>query len=227
MSILSFEIHGKLALWREPYIGKSRVSLLYPSITQIIGILGAIMGYERKETYKKLQNKLKIGIKLLSLSGFLEESVQLWKYYKGKKWERTVESFRVLVDPVYRIYVYSEDKLIKELSNKIESPEYPIYLGISEYIADIRNIEVFDKVNKEKTREIVGLVEWSDKFDYEILDKTKPSIAPRFVYITKKWEINKKWKPKISICIESYNVKLKLPKEIEVYSINDDKVFLF
>ena len=54
-----------------------------------------------------------------------------------------------LVEPKYRIYLVGEEDLVSKIFEKLENPERPLYLGQSDDLVDVNNIQI---VNVEKTQ---------------------------------------------------------------------------
>jgi CRISPR-associated protein Cas5h len=66
MEIFSFDVCGKLAHFRKYYANNTAFTYSIPPRTTIMGMLAAIMGYERDQYYERLaSSRLRVGIRVL------------------------------------------------------------------------------------------------------------------------------------------------------------------
>jgi CRISPR-associated protein Cas5h len=66
MEILSFDVCGKLAHFRKYYANNTAFTYSVPPRTTVMGMLAAVMGYERDAYYERLASKhLRVGVRLL------------------------------------------------------------------------------------------------------------------------------------------------------------------
>ena len=153
---LVFDVEGiYFCCFRQPTTTSLILSFPIPPFTTIRGFLENALGYER-DSFALQNTNLLIGIKPL---GKIERNAELAKILKLVSREekpcfkRTFPSAPMfknfLVEPKYRIYLVGKENLINEISEKLENPERPLYLGQSDDIVDVNSIQV---VNVEKTQ---------------------------------------------------------------------------
>lgn len=66
MEILSFDVCGKLAHFRKYYANNTAFTYSIPPRTTVMGMLAAILGYERDQYYEKLASRhLRVGVRVL------------------------------------------------------------------------------------------------------------------------------------------------------------------
>jgi CRISPR-associated protein Cas5h len=67
MEIISFDVCGKLAHFRKYYANNTAFTYSIPPRTTVMGLLAAIMGYERDQYYERLESgRLRVGIRVLN-----------------------------------------------------------------------------------------------------------------------------------------------------------------
>jgi len=152
---LTFDIEGIcFCCFRQPTTTSLILSFPVPPFTTIRGFLENALGY-RRDSFTLQNEKLWIGIRPL---GKIEKNTELAKILKLKRGEkpnfrRTFPSspmFRnFLTEPKYRIYLAGEESLISKIFEKLGNPERPLYLGQSDDLVDVNNIQL---VNVEKTQ---------------------------------------------------------------------------
>lgn len=138
MDCLVFRAKSGYAKFRKPYTTTSALTFLCIHPPAVKGLIGAIMGIDKLELYKRTLN-LKIGIQVLSP---VRKDMQVLKLVSMKA-EKDLFNFPVnaefLRDPEYRIFIsWFSDKL-DELEERLEkqAPTFTPYLGVSEYIAKL------------------------------------------------------------------------------------------
>ena len=135
MKGVQFNIRGEFAHFRNPYTISFFETLLAPPKTTIAGILGAAMGLDEKETIE-FTKKIRAGIKIRKIAGFMKELTTFYNLKSKKEPTKTPILREVIVKPEYTIYIGSEDDdLVDQIISALKAPEHPLYLGISDYIA--------------------------------------------------------------------------------------------
>lgn len=143
---LRFDIEGVyFCCFRQPTSTSVIITYPIPPFTTIRGLLECALGFSRDSYY--LQDRLKVGIALLETPQRVTELSRILKLVTRQE-ERTYLSrfpsgpmFRTfLVHPCYRIYLAGEDKLIREVEEKLLNPERPCFLGQSDDMVDVYNI---------------------------------------------------------------------------------------
>ncbi len=141
-----FDLIGTFAHFRKYYTNSSSLSYTFPPRTVITGIIAAALGMDRDSYYSEFSvDKCKLAVSVLSP---VKKSIHTVNYlYVKNLGELTGKSGHTQV-PVeivfpkkgseirYRVYFYHrEEAIVKALKQRIERPIYPIYFGISEFIA--------------------------------------------------------------------------------------------
>ena len=137
MKVLLFRVKGPFAHFRRVYTTTSASTYSFPPRSAILGMIGAILGVERKN----YAEHLKI-LKDLKVSVVIEKPIEKMRipanFVNTKDGRRTQIPVEVIKSPSYVIAVSSENfDLFDELVNMVKNKEttYPLYLGISEFLA--------------------------------------------------------------------------------------------
>ena len=205
MQGLTFKVEGTyFNCFRKPESTSTILTYPIPPFTTIRGLVANSMGlkqfpYYDREKYLALQG-LRIGIRPLRPG---EKSVELSKILKlisreeKPCFKRTFPSapmFReFLVNPNYRIYIFGNGGLVEEISEKIENPERPFYLGQSDDMIDIEDVKLVEGTetrNREISSVVKGVHERCEvvrlpfKFssDGTVLEEMTVSIPKEFPY---------------------------------------------
>lgn len=183
--LLIFDLKGKLAHFRKFYTSSSSLSYSFPPRTTIMGLISGMLGRERDSYYEEFAvNSCKIA---LSIRKPLRKIMQTVNYIRTKKEDGYTTSRKViehfierqtikyptpleLIVPqklndeiVYRIYFcYEGDERIMDelyLMLKNGKTKYPIFLGLSEFLAKTNFIADVPSQNiKECNEEPVEIV---------------------------------------------------------------------
>jgi len=153
---LTFDIESiYFCCFRQPTTTSLVLSFPTPPFTTIRGFLENALGYKR-DSFALQNENLLIGIKSLRKIERNTELAKILKLISREEkpcFKRTFPSAPIfrnfLVEPKYRIYLVGEKNLINKISEKLKNPERPLYLGQSDDLADVNNIQV---VNVEKTQ---------------------------------------------------------------------------
>ncbi len=166
--ILVFDLVGKMAHFRKYFTNSSSLSYYFPPRTVVSGIIAGILGYQRDSYYKDFsKDKAFVGVGCKSK---IKKLTQTINYILAKE----TSSLDLLLNPptkptqipveiitpielddnlIYRIYFYHLDneifiKLISFVQN--EKFIFPPYLGITEFISNIKFVGLFDfEIQKE------------------------------------------------------------------------------
>ena len=158
-NILIFDIGGPMAHFRNIQTNSSSLSYQFPPPTVLTGIIAAIIGYKRDTYYTDFApDNIFLTVSIEKSIRKIMQTVNYKVYdepgYTQIPVEILVPKDRDDFDIIYRIYfsinnqeIY--DKLKEKLKKRITY--YPIYLGISEFIANINYIGEFkiEKINKK------------------------------------------------------------------------------
>ncbi|MDI6601443.1 MAG: type I-B CRISPR-associated protein Cas5b [Thermoanaerobacteraceae bacterium] len=155
--LLIFDIYGKMAHFRKYYTNSSSLSYMFPPRTVITGLIAAVLGIERDTYYEEFSaDKCHVAV---SVRTPLRKIMQTVNYLQtkdmnglnGSKGHTQIPLEIILPEEdmiVYRVYFAHEDEAImEELSRHLKSGRvyYPIYLGISEFLAASKYIQQIDK----------------------------------------------------------------------------------
>ncbi len=143
--VLRFRVTAPFAFFKKPYTKTSADVYLFPPKTVILGLIAAIKGWER-DSYDGYFDKTLVGIELNKIPRKVPFNVNFenTKYHKG----RIQFAGYVLRDVDYTIYL-SDETLYEDL--KKLNPTYTPYLGTSNMLATIKNIELINAKITEKT----------------------------------------------------------------------------
>ena len=143
--VLIFDLTGSLAHFRKFYTNSSSLSYTFPPRTALTGIIAAMLGIGRDKYYDSFSTaNSKIALSVLTP---LRKSIHTVNYLRVK--ENSDLAGKIghtqipleIVFPLngeirYRIYFYHKDKALTEnLEKHIEKPVFPLYFGLSEFIA--------------------------------------------------------------------------------------------
>ncbi|MBZ4665031.1 CRISPR-associated protein Cas5 [Mahella sp.] len=147
--LLVFDIKGHMAHFRKYYTNSSSLSYAFPPRTTAVGMIAAVLGYER-DSYYELFDTARCGIGISVRSG-IRHMTQTVNYVRTKAVRELNGSFGPTQVPldiilpavneselVYRVYFWHDDPAVmNELRELIwdERTDYPLYMGISEFIA--------------------------------------------------------------------------------------------
>jgi CRISPR-associated protein Cas5h len=181
VKILSFELEGSFAAFRDPTVTTNQTVYYIPSKSAVVGLLGAMIGVERDlvlgdlygKAYLDLFSTTKIGICMKSEP----KKVTFFTNHRSFKEAKTKPFKTELVeDPKYRIYVNCSDENIKKLESAISTKNfvYTPYLGHAycpAVVNDLRNDNASEASPNEKITECVILDEsetYNDSFSFKV-----------------------------------------------------------
>ncbi|HHG74356.1 MAG TPA: type I-B CRISPR-associated protein Cas5 [Persephonella sp.] len=192
MRVLVFDLTGYMAHFRTFYTNSSSVSYGFPPRTAIIGIIAGILGYERDTYYEVLSpENCKVSVAVINP---VRKFLQTVNYVRTKPdddnfknlrnalrayLERKINTYQVgiefavpLTDKLrYRVYFTSEDnKLYESLKKRLENGKthYPVYLGLTELLADLEYVGEFPIEKPIENRGIRSVIpeEFFEKIDF-------------------------------------------------------------
>ncbi len=145
--LLVFDLVGAFAHFRKYDTNSSSLSYTFPPRTTLTGIIAAMLGIERDEYYETFStDKCKVALSVLHP---LRKHIHTVNYlfvkgagdFNGSNKNVHTQIPLEIVFPVgkeirYRVYFTHSDKALEsEIEKRIEHPVYPLYFGISEFIA--------------------------------------------------------------------------------------------
>ncbi|MFQ3318599.1 MAG: CRISPR-associated protein Cas5h [Natronomonas sp.] len=166
---IGFDVTADFAHFRKVGNNSAKPSYCVPPRTTVAGLLAGIMGMPRDSYYdlfspsssalavvpKRLPHTYTMGVTTVNTKA--DDAIQYLpeeKHYTKStemltpesyvRYDRQRDTYEMLVDPVYRIYVALADEDVHdELRERLEASRYHYSpaLGLSECIADIRNVD--------------------------------------------------------------------------------------
>ena len=167
---IGFDVTADFAHFRKVGNNSAKPSYRVPPRTTVAGLLAGIMGMPRDSYYdlfspsssaiavvpKTLPHTYTMGITTVNTKA--DDAIQYLpqerNWHHGAemltpesyvKYDRQRDTYEMLVDPVYRVYVALADEDVHdELRERLEDSQYHYSpaLGLSECIADIRNVDI-------------------------------------------------------------------------------------
>lgn len=155
MDIIIFDLRGKLAHFRKFYTNSSSLSYAVPPRTTVMGIVAAILGFERDSYYETFsREKMDISVRKMNPTRNIMQTVNYIKADNDRSLllfkEHTQIPFELVTGNqgvVYRIYIHHEDgKLMDELAERCikRRPVFTPYLGAAPFGCSINFI---DRIN--------------------------------------------------------------------------------
>ena len=126
-----------------------------PPITTVYGMIACAMGWP-SDNYLEFEN-LKIGIAIVDSGDRIDAYSRIIKWDRRDKNMRTLLMRHKLLQPVYQIFVKGEKILIENIAKALVEPFFPLYLGESDDIVEIKDVKVFpvQKVSTLKVNSIL------------------------------------------------------------------------
>ena len=200
--LLIFDLKGNLAHFRKFYTSSSSLSYSFPPRTTLIGLIAGIIGRERDSYYEEFDiAHCKVA---LSIRKSIRKIMQTVNYIRTKEGdgfttaqgvikrfiERQINKYptpielvvpaRITDEIVYRIYFYhSNNKIMDELVLMLKEGKtnYPVYFGLSEFLANTEFIAdiPMQNIKEYKTEEVIDIVsicnsEHITEFDFDNID---------------------------------------------------------
>ncbi|PMP86368.1 MAG: type I-B CRISPR-associated protein Cas5 [Thermodesulfobium narugense] len=181
--LIIFDIEGPFAHFRKGYTTTSPVTYDFPPRTVLIGMLGALLGYD-EDTYIESFSleKCKIGVGILKdnsiRSGYKIKLKENWREGPGGKAEMKNVSqvgLEVLRYPSYRIYLHHSDQntfdAIKDCLINGESVFSP-YLGLKEFACRLKYVDTypFERHSKNNFIKITSVIPENPDNPYSVDD---------------------------------------------------------
>ncbi|MCK4761866.1 MAG: type I-B CRISPR-associated protein Cas5 [Candidatus Aminicenantes bacterium] len=172
MNVSVFDIFADLGHFKAPYTTTSPISLPVPSKTAVYGIIGAIIGLDKKEYLSSFQVddcKIAIGVNRPIRKIYISEnlintknvnkSVMFARLNSRKKAPRTQVKIEFLREPGYRIYInHKDENLLRKLDGLLEEHKsvYTVSLGLSECLANFEYSGFYKLESVENNCEFVS-----------------------------------------------------------------------
>ena len=156
MRTLVFEVRGEYGLFRKPYAAMSPVSFPFPPPPAVLGMLGAVAGYDKTDSARRLGwERVRVGVRLLAPVATYRGAVNLLET-EAAGWDKDPTRFFRKADgrlvriqipceflrrPAYRIYVAGLPEAARsELEALLAAGRsaYTVSLGLAQCLAELR-----------------------------------------------------------------------------------------
>lgn len=157
MRTLVFDVAGEYGQFKKPFSPMSPVSYPFPPPTAVMGMLGAIAGYEKENYHEQLGwNKVCIGVGLRAPVQTFQSAINLLQTKTGTDTffrplaghnTHTQVPFEFVRSPQYRIYIAGLQKNAEQdLADNLAlgKTAYTVSLGLASCIADITWIGIWE-----------------------------------------------------------------------------------
>lgn len=155
--LLAFDVVGPMAHFRKFYTNSSSLSYPVPPRTALMGLIAALLGYERDGYYEELgSERARIGVRLRSPVRTAMQTVN-YLFTKNEGWDGSRGHTQIPLELVlprpperfvrYRVYfAHADPDLVRELHRQLVQGEYryPLYLGLTECPAWVENPRLHD-----------------------------------------------------------------------------------
>lgn len=174
MHTIVFDVSGPYGHFRKPYAPVSPVTYPFPPPPTALGLIGAILGYEKEEYLSKIGwEKVRVGIRLLKPIRKYRTGLNLVLTHKGNKYFRLVPDstsratrgqypYEFLIDPSFRIYISeATDEAMQDLESQLQADRtvYTPSLGLAQCIANVVFVGVFEaQLLSQTEHKIVSVV---------------------------------------------------------------------
>lgn len=164
--LLRFDVVGPMAHFRKFYTNSSSLSYPIPPRTTLMGLLAALLGYDRDAYYEELGlERARIGVALkIPVRSFMQTVNYL--FTKNEGWDGSQGHTQIPLELIlprpperlvrYRVYFQHRDPgWVERLYGQLERGEYryPPYLGISECPAWIEDPKLYSPGEVSRVRD--------------------------------------------------------------------------
>lgn len=165
MDILIIDVKGKFAHFRKFYTNSSSLSYSIPPRTAIMGLVAAILGYERDSYYELFSpDKFNVSLRKMSTTRKIMQSLNYIKATSASgiitPKEHTQIPFEMITGEKgvkYRLYLSHKDRnIMNELEKRVKDKDffYSPYLGAAPFNCSINYIDRIKGEKIDKDREI-------------------------------------------------------------------------
>ena len=171
--VIVFDIWGRYAHFKKIYVTTSALSYAVPFKTSVYGLVGAILGLEKKgnEYLESFNNEnCKVAIQVVNPIKIQRLNINLSVEPGLIKGNRKPTMLEYVTDPYYRIYFWHSDQnlmddLLQHLKNK--TSVYTPVLGLSHCLANFKLLGIFDLKLLESTDVIHSVIPKSQIVDID------------------------------------------------------------
>lgn len=171
MQVISFDVSGSFAAFKDPSVTTNQTVYYIPSKTAVVGMIGALLGVKRDnmlgsmygKEFLDFYKKTKIGIRVNSAD---MNKVTLYTNHRSLKERKTKPVKKeILENPSYTFYVLLDDH--KELLHRLQTNSYVFtpYMGHAYCPATIKDPRCINATKSDKSEHTTSCV---------VLDESKP-----------------------------------------------------
>jgi len=156
--LLIFDIQGPVAHFRKFYTNSSSLSYAFPPRTTITGLIAGILGRQKDSYYDEFgSERCKVAISVRTSSRKIMQTVNYVRTKALGELNLSAGHTQIPLEIVlpsqnfqklrYRVYFYHHGKTLLELEEVLELGKfvYPPYLGLSEFIAEVKFIDSIEE----------------------------------------------------------------------------------
>ena len=159
MRTIVFDVSGPYGHFRKPYAPVSPVTYSFPPPPTVLGLIGAIMGYDKEEYLDRIGwDRVRVAIQLLKPTRKYRTGINLILTHEGNKFFRLKPEgpgkatrgqypYEFLKDPAFRIRIAGapeEAMFCLEAQLRNRETVYTPSLGLAQCIADVVFVGVYD-----------------------------------------------------------------------------------
>lgn len=150
MRTLVLEVRGEYGQFKKPYAPMSPVSYPFPPPPAVLGMLGAITGYDKADYARRLGwEMLRVGVRLLAPLRMFRAAINLLQtkdgtdgYFRPRAGQgiHTQVPYEFLREPAYRLYVAGlPEAAAAELQDALAAGRtaYTVSLGLASCLAEV------------------------------------------------------------------------------------------
>ncbi|KYC51693.1 MAG: CRISPR-associated protein [Candidatus Methanofastidiosum methylothiophilum] len=189
MQLLAFDVWGDYAHFKKRYATTSPLTHTIPSKSTVMGLIAAILGYNRNEYQSKFKeheskiaiqilnpiNKTRIALNLINTKSEYLISYPMMNYFK----QHTILNFEFIKDPRYRIYFFIRNKEIHDQLKELlisHKTIYTPYLGLTELICNFCYVDEysFNEIRPQEFQYINSIVPIKKSKSGTLIKKIEP-----------------------------------------------------
>jgi CRISPR-associated protein Cas5h len=171
--ILAFDLTGPMAHFRKYFTNSSSLSYDFPPRTTVIGTIAGILGLERDSYYEDFGiEECHIAVKIKEPTRSIQRTVNYLLVLKGKgglngSAGHTQIPLEIILPKdinedklCFRIYFWHvNEEVMTGLYTRLKNRNfvYPISLGLSEFLGNTENVQVYEDVEAKKSQDFVDI----------------------------------------------------------------------
>jgi CRISPR-associated protein Cas5h len=170
--ILAFDLTGPMAHFRKYFTNSSSLSYDFPPRTTVAGTIAGILGLERDSYYEDFGiEKCHIAVKIKEPTRSIQRTVNYISVKKASELNGSAGHTQIPLEIIlpkdinedklcFRIYFWHvNEEVMTELYTRLVNRNfvYPISLGLSEFLGNIENVQVYEDVEAKKSQDFVDI----------------------------------------------------------------------